>query len=374
VDRKKDKLGGKFPLIAAMRDHHNSHQKGCIGTRRDREGESEGLAATMSANFTRITAEEGRGTASTPAQVRMELEAVFTELDRDQSGELSRQEFKVFLKMTPLGSFVSDGDAIFNDIDIDGTGLIDVGEFLDYFDMIISKVDYRARGAGGQGELSVYNVIAAKIVDSIVGAKDHKNRFRRAFMQSVMDLTSETASKNKLQATQWPYRMFDKINTLPTTPGLSFLEHTRGILGELSEALSEPAERPKEQLRAMRGGERRRDEAQRAKEYKNRCSEVYQLFFGTLSEEDAPKPTVVQAFCARWSDCMAQIWAQARADAKEGREQMAANAMKSKLQRWSRVAKTTFSFDAAEDKPPRGWAVPPPRERCQGARHPAQAH
>ena len=57
----------------------------------------------------------------------------------------------------------------------------------------------------------------------------------------------------------------------------------------------------------MRGGERRKDDAQRAKEYKQRCAEGYQAFFGALTEEEAPRPAIVRAFCVRWCELMHQV-------------------------------------------------------------------
>mmetsp|Transcript_42806 Transcript_42806/g.97358 ORF Transcript_42806/g.97358 Transcript_42806/m.97358 type:complete len:272 (+) Transcript_42806:166-981(+) len=161
-----------------------------------------------------------------PELARRALMDAFAEADKDASGFIDRAELVgVIQKMgVHMQNPTDDIDALFEALDIDGDGSIDVVEFCTKFEPAIK------RDHGVMGKMDVDVVMKETFDKMLVDARDQRTAVNRSFMQAREDCQEWFCKK--FLGSKWRMKTFDAFYTNGGKGSASRLAHLRKSLDE----------------------------------------------------------------------------------------------------------------------------------------------
>ncbi|KAJ1478758.1 hypothetical protein T484DRAFT_1960368 [Baffinella frigidus] len=166
----------------------------------------------------------------TPELTRKALLEAFAEADADHSGFVDRSELAgVLAKIgVQLQNPADDVEAIFEALDMDGDGTVDVAEFCAKFEPAIKR-----GGSSMMGKMDLDNIMKETFDKMLGNARDQRTAVNRSFMQAREDCQDWFAKK--FLGTKWRMKLFDEFYTNGGKGCASRLAHLQQSLGEATQ-------------------------------------------------------------------------------------------------------------------------------------------
>ena len=116
-----------------------------------------------------------------PALTRQALLEAFAEEDADASGFIDREELAKVVQTigVEMQNPTDDMEALFETMDIDANGRIDVAEFMSKFEPAIKR-----GGSTTMGQMDLATIMKQTFDAILVDARDQRTAVNRSFMQS----------------------------------------------------------------------------------------------------------------------------------------------------------------------------------------------
>jgi len=187
----------------------------------------------------------------TEALTRTALRHAFEDADKDSSGFVCRQELMGVLETigVEMQNPTDDMEALFEAMDIDGDGTIDVSEFISKFEPAIKR--------GGSTIMAKMDLatVMKETFDAMLGEeRDQRTAVNRSFMQAREDCRA--FFEKMFLGSKWRMKMFEEFYTNGGKGCASRLAHLRASLASatlgtntwVAEALDSDADFKKEVL------------------------------------------------------------------------------------------------------------------------------